>query len=226
MRRHADFVHAVTGIPGRAELDCLHCHAGAGHGAGGSYDPNQGGVHAPERSEGSARAPGSSSSWWGGIAGLTVLLLALLTNIFERRQEARQPFVRGRGDRGRSRGAELGDQYDSYLLDLCRPRRIDGGRGPGASDAGPADRLDRDPWLTRIFAGYAFALDYRDRAFALFDQEQTLRVTERKQPGAAPTAHASNLGSTATARAGRRHEGVRGETAYVDARNIKDESGL
>ena len=33
---------------------------------------------------------------WGllglvGVAGLTVLLLALLTNIFERKQEARQP---------------------------------------------------------------------------------------------------------------------------------------
>jgi hypothetical protein len=39
-------------------------------------------------------------SWWLiglgflGVAGLTVLLLALLTNIFERKQEARQPFVR------------------------------------------------------------------------------------------------------------------------------------
>ena len=29
-----------------------------------------------------------------GVAGLTVLLLALLTNIFERKQEARQSFVR------------------------------------------------------------------------------------------------------------------------------------
>jgi len=29
-----------------------------------------------------------------GAAGLTVLLLAFLTNIFERKQEARQPFVR------------------------------------------------------------------------------------------------------------------------------------
>jgi nitrite reductase (cytochrome c-552) len=28
------------------------------------------------------------------VAGLTVLLLALLTNIFERKQEARQPFQR------------------------------------------------------------------------------------------------------------------------------------
>ena len=28
------------------------------------------------------------------VAGLTVLLLALLTNVFERKQEGRQPFVR------------------------------------------------------------------------------------------------------------------------------------
>ena len=46
------------------------------------------------------RSSGSARAWllvilaFGGIAGLTVLLLALLTNIFERRQEARQPFVR------------------------------------------------------------------------------------------------------------------------------------
>jgi cytochrome c nitrite reductase small subunit len=34
VRCHADLVHAVTGdAPG--PLDCLHCHAGAGHGAGG-----------------------------------------------------------------------------------------------------------------------------------------------------------------------------------------------
>jgi len=36
VRCHADFVHAVTESPGpRHELDCMHCHAGAGHGAGG-----------------------------------------------------------------------------------------------------------------------------------------------------------------------------------------------
>src|SRR5207249_12161260 len=29
-----------------------------------------------------------------GVAGVTVLLVALLTNIFERKQEARHPFVR------------------------------------------------------------------------------------------------------------------------------------
>ena len=35
LRCHADFVHAVTVAPVRGDLDCLHCHAGAGHGAGG-----------------------------------------------------------------------------------------------------------------------------------------------------------------------------------------------
>lgn len=37
VRCHGDFVHAVFVNPGRPEdeLDCMHCHAGAGHGAGG-----------------------------------------------------------------------------------------------------------------------------------------------------------------------------------------------
>jgi len=35
LRCHADFVHAVTGQAVRGEPDCLHCHAGAGHGERG-----------------------------------------------------------------------------------------------------------------------------------------------------------------------------------------------
>jgi nitrite reductase (cytochrome c-552) len=45
-----------------------------------------------------------------------------------------------------------------------------------------------------MFAGYAFALDYRDRrghAYMLLDQEKTRRVTERPQPGACLHCHAS-----------------------------------
>src|SRR5262245_10831854 len=33
LRCHGDFVQAVGTFP--KELDCMHCHAGAGHGAGG-----------------------------------------------------------------------------------------------------------------------------------------------------------------------------------------------
>src|SRR4029450_6586431 len=137
-----------------------------------------------------------------GVAGLTVLLLALLTNIFERKQEARQPFVRlveVTEDTMDPKvwGQNWPAQYDSYLKTSLPTATKYGGRGLGASDGGPAEqKLDRDPWLRRIFAGYAFAIDYRDRrghAYALFDQEQTRRVTEKKQPGACLQCHAANL---------------------------------
>jgi cytochrome c nitrite reductase small subunit len=35
VRCHDAFVHAVVAAPARGDLDCLHCHAAAGHGAGG-----------------------------------------------------------------------------------------------------------------------------------------------------------------------------------------------
>ena len=37
LRCHGEFVHAISAGPAslRGELDCMHCHAGAGHGAGG-----------------------------------------------------------------------------------------------------------------------------------------------------------------------------------------------
>ena len=64
----------------------------------------------------------------------------------------------------------------------------------GGSETLPDEKAKRDPWLTRMFAGYAFAIDYRDRrghAYMLQDQEQTKRVTERPQPGACLHCHAS-----------------------------------
>ena len=149
----------------------------------------------------------SARAWWLvlgflGVAGLTVLLLALLTNIFERKQEARQPFVRLVEVTEDTMDPKVWGQNWPAQYDGTSRRRLPtttkyGGRGLGASDAGPAEqKLDRDPWLRRIFAGYAFAIDYRDRrghAYALFDQEQTRRVTEKKQPGACLQCHASNL---------------------------------
>jgi nitrite reductase (cytochrome c-552) len=103
-------------------------------------------------------------TWWLialgflGVAGLTVLLLSLLTNIFERKQEARQPFVRvvevteDTMD-PKMWGQNWPAQYDSYLRTSLPTATKYGGRGLGASDAGPAEqKLDREPWLRRIFA--------------------------------------------------------------------------
>ena len=180
--------------------------------------------------------------WWPaalglfGVAGVTVLLLALLTNIFERKQEARQPFVRLVDITPDTMdpkvwGQNWPTQYDSYLKTSLPTSTRYGGRGAGASDAGPAaQKLDRDPWLRRIFAGYAFALDYRDRrghAHALFDQEETRRVTERKQPGACLQCHASNLALYRFAGQGdvtRGFERVSG-MPYEEARAMTDDKG-
>ena len=173
---------------------------------------------------------------FAAVAGVTILLLALLTNIFERKQEARQPFVRlvevteDTAD-PKPWGQNWPAQYDTYLKTLLPTTTRFGGRGAGASDGGPAaQKLDRDPWLKRIFAGYAFSIDYRDRrghAFALFDQEQTLRVTERKQPGACMQCHASNLPLYRFAGQGDVQKGFEKISGmpYQEARGLKDDKG-
>ena len=185
---------------------------------------------------------GSARGWllvvlaFAGIAGVTVLLLALLTNIFERRQEARQTFVRvvevGEDTMDpKPWGQNWPHQYDSYLKTALPTTTKYGGRGLGASDAGPAEqKIDREPWLKRIFAGYAFALDYRDRRghyYALFDQEQTKRVTERAQPGACLHCHAANLALYRHAGKGDVTKGFETISAmpFAEARNMRDGNG-
>jgi nitrite reductase (cytochrome c-552) len=173
---------------------------------------------------------------FAGVAGLTILLLALLTNIFERKQEARQPFLRVVEVTEATMdpkvwGQNWPAQYDSYLKTAQATTTKYGGRGMGASDGGPAEqKLDKEPWLRRIFAGYAFAIDYRDRRghfYALFDQEQTRRVTEKKQPGACIQCHASNLALYRFAGKGDVQKGFEqvSPMPYPDARNMKDEKG-
>jgi nitrite reductase (cytochrome c-552) len=173
---------------------------------------------------------------FAGIAGVTILLLALLTNIFERKQEARQPFVRvvevdetTVDPQVWARNWPL--QYDSYKRTSMPTTTRYGGRGLGASDGGLAEqKLDKEPWLRRIFAGYAFAIDYRDRRghwYSLFDQEQTRRVTERAQPGACLQCHGSILPLYRVAGDGDVVKGFEkvGGMPYAEARNMTDAQG-
>src|SRR5881394_940250 len=127
-------------------------------------------------------------------AGVSALVTALLVNIVERKQEAKNPYLRV---------VEVGeDTTDPAVWGSNWPRQYDGYKQTvnasetnfGGGDAQPAEKSDKEPWLTRMFAGYAFGIDYRDRrghAYMLFDQEQTKRVTERPQPGACLQCHAS-----------------------------------
>jgi nitrite reductase (cytochrome c-552) len=129
-------------------------------------------------------------------AAVAVIVTALLMNIFERKQEARQPFIRlvevGEDDTDPKKwGTNWPKQYDSYLLTAITTRTRFGGHG--GSEALPEEKIERDPWLKRMFAGYAFSIDYRDRrghAYMLADQEMTKRL-EKPQSGSCLHCHAS-----------------------------------
>jgi nitrite reductase (cytochrome c-552) len=121
---------------------------------------------------------------------------ALLINIAERKGEARAQYVRlvevteDTTDPARW-GMNWPRQYDSYQRTAQATRTRFGGHG--GSEAMPEQKIARDPWLKRMFLGYAFSIDYRDRrghAYMLADQEETERLT-KPQSGSCLHCHAS-----------------------------------
>lgn len=130
------------------------------------------------------------------VAACTALVIGLLVNIFERKAESRTPYVRLKEVTEDTTdpavwGVNWPKQYDSYLKTVYATRTRFGGHG--GSEAMPDQKIERDPWLKRMFQGYAFSLDYRDRrghAFMLSDQEATKRLT-KPQSGSCLHCHAS-----------------------------------
>jgi len=135
------------------------------------------------------------------VAVATGAVTALLVNIFERKQEAKEPFLKlvqvSEDDVDPARwGVNWPREYDGYLRTAEPTRTKYGGGLAGPEGTLPPEKADRDPWLRRIFAGYLFAVDYRDRrghAFMLQDQEVTKRnvPSEAKQSGNCLHCHAS-----------------------------------
>jgi nitrite reductase (cytochrome c-552) len=136
-------------------------------------------------------------------AGMT----ALLVNIFERQQEARNPFFRvvdltDDTEDPAVWGRNFPLQYDSYLRTVDQQRTRYGGseavpRTPTGADPRSIvaqSRLEEDPRLRRMWAGYAFARDFREErghAFMLDDQTYTERQQVVQQPGTCMHCHAS-----------------------------------
>jgi nitrite reductase (cytochrome c-552) len=137
----------------------------------------------------------------GVFALAAVGAAALLVNIAERKEQAKHAYVKL---------VEVTDaDVDVAKWGTNWPRELDGykrtaeptstkyGGAAGASQSQPApEKFDRDPWLKRVFAGYLFAVDFRDRrghAFMLFDQEVTKRnvPAENKQSGNCLHCHGS-----------------------------------
>lgn len=114
---------------------------------------------------------------------ITVGVVALLMNIFERKVEGRDRYVRVVEVTEDTTdpavwGKNWPKQYDSYLKTALATKTTFGGHG--GSEALPEQKIDRPEyhWLKRMFKGYAFSIDYRDRrghAFMLSDQEETKR---------------------------------------------------
>ncbi len=127
-------------------------------------------------------------------AAATFGVIALLVSIFERKQEARDPFVKVVDVTEVSTdpepwGLNFPLQYETYKRSADSERTEYGG-----SNALPPSKLEKDPWLKRLFAGYAFSIEYREargHAFMLHDQEVTKRVTEVQQAGACLHCHTS-----------------------------------
>ena len=130
------------------------------------------------------------------VAVVAAAVTGLLMNIFERKQEAAAPFtplveVTEDTTDPAKWGVNWPKQYDSYKLTALTTRTRFGGHG--GSEAMPEEKIARDPWLKRMFLGYAFSIDYRDRrghAYMLSDQEKTERLT-KPQTGSCLHCHAS-----------------------------------
>ncbi len=126
-------------------------------------------------------------------AGITAVVLAILVNISERKREAKEHFLRLVAQDENTIdpavwGTNFPRQYDSYLL-TAEPHG-----GNGGSDAFSPSRLEADPRLVRIFAGYPFSVDFREargHAYMLSDQDISERTQKFKQPGACLHCHAS-----------------------------------
>ena len=100
------------------------------------------------------------------VAAATALVTALLVNIFERKSEGRSTYTQlvelTEDDTDPEKWAvNWPRQYDSYLKTALATSTRFGGHG--GSEALPDQKSDMFPWLTRMFQGYAFSIDYRDR---------------------------------------------------------------
>ena len=140
-------------------------------------------------------------------AVVTLGVAALLTTIIERKQEARNPFYRVVELTDTTVdpavwGQNFPQQYDDYrkTVDMVHTRY--GGseatpRTPTAIDPRQVvaqSRLQEDPRLMEMWAGYAFAQDFREErghAYMLDDQVFTGRQQAARQPGACLHCHAS-----------------------------------
>jgi nitrite reductase (cytochrome c-552) len=140
-------------------------------------------------------------------AAVAAGIVALLVTIFEHKQESKNPFFRVVEITEDTVDPEIWGknfplQYDGYRRTVDQVRTRYGGseavpRTPTEADPRSIvaqSRLEEDPRLKTMWAGYAFSVDFREErghAYMLLDQTFTERQHAAKQPGACIQCHAS-----------------------------------
>ncbi len=147
----------------------------------------------------------------GAAAAVTAVVAAgttaLLVNVFQRKQEAKNPFYRvvelnDDIDDPAVWGKNFPLQYDMYRRTTDQVRTRYGGSEAVPHTPTQADprsivaqsKLEEDPRLKIMWAGYAFSKDFREErghAYMLSDQIFTERQIAAKQPGTCLHCHAS-----------------------------------
>jgi nitrite reductase (cytochrome c-552) len=148
---------------------------------------------------------------FGGLLFVAVALAAglaaLLVNISDRKHEAKNPTVRvveltDETDDPAVWGKNFPVEYDLYRKTAEMAPTKYGGEKKMVHDPTAEDprsfvsqsKVDEDPGLKAIWAGYAFAADFREErghAYMLDDQTYTKRQIVVKQPGTCMNCHAS-----------------------------------
>ena len=173
-----------------------------------------------------------------GAAVIAVLAVALLVNVMERKQEARNPFYRVVALNDDTEdpavwGKNFPSQYDDYRRTVDQIRTRFGGSEAlpkTPSDTDPRSvvaqsKIEEDPRLKIMWAGYAFARDFREErghAYMLDDQTYTERQIAAKQPGTCLHCHASVYGPYKKAGGGDLIKGFEkvNQMPFADARKL------
>jgi len=140
-------------------------------------------------------------------AVLTIAVVALLVNIFERKQEAKNTFMRVVEVNDQTEdpaiwGKNFPSEYEGYLRTSEMKKTMYGGSEAMPRQATADDprtttarsRLEQYPRLVTMWANYPFSKDYRERrghAYMLDDQTYTGRQKAAPQAGACINCHAS-----------------------------------
>ena len=171
-------------------------------------------------------------------AGAVFAMASLLVNIFQRQQEAKNVFVRvveltDRTENAAEWGKNFPFQYDAYIRTVDQVRTRFGGseavpRTPTEADPRSVvaqSKIEEDLRLKTLWAGYAFAHDFREErghAFMLEDQTYTGRQSVVPQPGACLQCHSSAYAPMMTLGEGDLMKGFEkmNQLPYAEARKL------